>query len=188
MNSFPTWQTARTASTERQATQKRLNRKYDIHHNKPCRLSIRIQPVLSFSVTPSSLASFQVHRWADKHVLHIAPWAASLQADWFWASCWGREWEEQNEKQIPTRTRQNNLKNTLYIYTHTDMRIDVKGGVWLHIHPHTYTGKIKVENRQNQKLTYTYSRWRHYCKQSPSTICDRKHQQPLPDPVLNPLG
>lgn len=74
-----------------------------------------------------------------------------------------------------------------YIYTQT-WKTNVKGGVWLHIHPHAYTGKNKVENRRNQKLTYTYSRWRHYCKQSPSTICDRKHQHPFSQSTPDSLG
>lgn len=52
---------------------------------------------------------------------------------------------------------------------------------------HTLTqARMKVENRQNQKVTDTYRIWRHYCKQSPKTICHRKHQHPFSKSISVP--
>lgn len=45
MNSLPTLVNSKNCINKETSTQKRLNRKYDIHHDKPCRLSIWIQPL-----------------------------------------------------------------------------------------------------------------------------------------------
>lgn len=145
-------------------------------------VSTRIEPCLSFC----HIICFLLFLAAPMswQVCFYAPWAALLPVNWFWASCWGKEWEEQNQTNIYTHT-----------YTHSQTRthfIDTKGHEnqckrWILIArtPSSITGKIKVENK-HQKITNAYSRWRHYCKQS--TILWQKASTPSSKSCSEYLG
>lgn len=74
MNSLPTLVNSKNCINKETSTQKRLNRKYDIHHDKPCMLSIWIQP-LSLSLSPLQPLPSPPFRYTDEltSLCYIAP-------------------------------------------------------------------------------------------------------------------